>query len=52
MTWLWQNMGPSQPKIGPDYQFLLQFFRDKDMTKLVDRSDLTTNTFQFIPTTQ
>lgn len=51
-TWLWQNMGPSQPKIGPNYRFLLQFYRDKEMTKLVELSDLTTNTFQFMPHTR
>jgi len=49
VTWLWQNMGPSQPKIGPDYRFLLQFYRDKEMKKLVELSDLTTNVFQFRP---
>lgn len=47
VTWLWQNLGVSQPKVGPNYRFLLQFFRDEDLTKTVRASDLTTNVFRF-----
>lgn len=48
-TWLWQNMGPSQPKIGPRYRFFLPFYGDNGMKRLLRPDELITNTFRFEP---
>ena len=45
--WLWQNQGPSQPKIGPKYQFRFAFYKDKAMKKSLNPTELTSNTFTF-----
>jgi hypothetical protein len=47
VAWLWQNMGVSQPKIGPKYRFFWPFYRDRDMKTELGTSHLTTNTFRF-----